>query len=217
MKNNKNPGKAGANEMSEVELNQNQLDALREIESIGAGNAATSLSVMLGRKVGVKSLGITMESIENVPGALGGAESVANVIFFSVTGRVKGSMLLILPAAGSVKLARLLTGGKAGATEGLSELELSALKELGNIMTGSYLSAMARFMKMKITYSIPGFACDMLGAVLDGVLARLSLKAGHAIIMESELEAQEDVHMVHLVFFPELEALQAILEALGVA
>jgi len=201
-----------------MELNQIQLDALREISSIAAGNTATSLAGMLDRKVNITVPNIMVEAIERVPEALGGDQNVANVIYFSVSGQIPGSILLILPVAASLRLVNILTGNKAAQAESMDEMGLSALKELGNITTGAYLRALAQGLKLKkkITYSVPGFASDMLGAIIDGILARLSLEACCAVIVENEFTLEEVVCRANLIFIPEPKGLNIMLKALAV-
>jgi chemotaxis protein CheC len=202
--------------MRSLEIDQIQLDALREISSIAAGNTATSLSIMLGKKVNITVPKITVESLENVPEALGGKENAVNVVYFSVSGRVPGYIFLILPLPEASRLASALTGQAAAQSGNLDEMGRSALKELGNIITGTYLSTVSQVLGLRISHSVPGFAADMLGAILDGILARLSLKAVYVVIVENEFRVEKDVYGTHLVFVPEPEALKIMLKALGV-
>jgi chemotaxis protein CheC len=202
--------------MAEIELDQMQLDALKEINSIAAGNAATSLSAMLGRKVDITVPSVIVEALGKVPEVLGGEDKIVNVVCFSVSGQVSGSILLILSISECLGLASVLTGQKVSQTEDLDEMALSALKELGNITTGTYLRALGQGLKIKITHSIPEFASDMLGAILDGILARLSFETGYALVVESELAVEGALYGTHIVFIPKPEAMDVMLRALGV-
>lgn len=199
-----------------MKLDPIQLDALREISSIGAGNAATSLSTMLGQKVNMTVLSVTIEALADVPQSLGGEGRITNAVYFTVSGQVSGTILLILSMKESLSLVRILTGREVTRMEDMDKVGLSALKELGNIMVGTYLRAFGQTMKMRMTYSIPGFTSDMLGAILDGTLARLALKAPQAVIVDNEFMVGQDVSKIQLIFIPEPESLQVILGALGV-
>ncbi|MEE8382570.1 MAG: chemotaxis protein CheC [Thermodesulfobacteriota bacterium] len=201
--------------MSEIEFDQIRLDVLREITSIATGNAATSLSALLGRKVDVTVPNIMVESVEKVPEILGGGGRIASVVYFLISGKISGSILLVLSSPESLRLANLLTGQKVDKMENLDEMGLSALKELGNIIIGSYMRVLADELKVRITHSVPGFAYDMLGAVLDELLAQMSLKTEYAVIMESEFIVREEVRRGHLVFILEPETTKAIIRALG--
>lgn len=205
-----------------MELNQIQLDALREISSIAGGNAATSLSVMLGRRVEITVPDITIEAVEKVPQALANEEDVANVVYFTLEGPISGTILLILSVFESLRLVDVLTEQNVTEMENLDEMGLSALKELGNITIGTYIRAMEHVLKIRINYSIPGFASDMLGAILDGTLARLSLETGEAILIENRLLvegvtlAEGIAFRTYIVFIPEDKSLKALLDALQV-
>jgi chemotaxis protein CheY-P-specific phosphatase CheC len=74
---------------------------------------------------------------------------------------------------------------------------------------------LAEGLKVKISYSVPGFAYDMLGAILDEILARLSLETDCAVVMESEFVVREQIYRGHLVFILAPKAVNAIIRALG--
>lgn len=201
--------------MAYRKFDQIRLDALKEISSIATGNAATSLSTILGRRVDITVPHIMVEAIEKVPEVLGGREKIVTVIYFSITGQFSGSILLALSSSDSIRLASVLTGQKVDKIDSLDEMSLSALKEVGNILAGSYVRVLAQGLKMRIAYSIPGFANDMLGAILDEILARLSLEAEHAVIMESELMVRDEVYRSHLILILSPEAVSTTIKALG--
>ena len=201
--------------MTYLEFDQIRLDAFREINSIATGNAATSLSTILGRKVNITVPSIMVERLEKVPELLGGREKTMAVIYFSVSGQFSGSILLIFSSSDCLGLANALTGQKATKIENLDEMGLSALKETGNIVIGSFMRVLSYGLKVKIRYSIPGFAYDMLGSILDEILTRLSLEAEHAVIMESEFIMREKAHRGHLIFILAPRSVDAIIKALG--
>lgn len=202
--------------MAEIELDQVRLDRLREISSISAGNSATSLSVMLGRRVDITVPDIMVESVVRVPAVLEMEENIASVIYFSVMGQVSGSIFFVLPFSESLKLVDILTGKRVGHTGDLNDAGVSALKELGNIAVGSYLSAMAKMLKMSIRFSSPEFALDMIEAVLREVLPGLCLEAEDVVIVKNGFTVERDMHGGHFVFIPEPEALKTIFQALRI-
>lgn len=200
--------------MAEIELSQNQVDALREISSIAAGNAATSLSVMLGKKVAISVPSIMVEASGKIPEALGGEENIVSVVYFSVSGQLSGSLLLMLSVSESLRLASILTGQKVDQIERISDMGISAIKELGNITIGTYLRALGQALKLRITHSIPGFASDMLGALLDGTLAEFSLKSEHVVMAENTFLVEENTYRGRLIFILEPKSLHIMLKAL---
>jgi len=198
----------------EIALNQNKVDALREISSIAAGNAATSLSVMLGKKVTISVPTIMVEASGKIPEALGGEENIVSVVYFSVRGQLSGSLLLMLSVSESLRLVNILTGQKVDQIDGINGMGISAIKELGNITIGTYLRALGNALKLRITHSVPGFASDMLGALLDGTLAELSLKSEHVVMAENTLIVEQDTYRGHLIFILEPKSLDIMLKAL---
>jgi len=201
--------------MAHAEFDQIRLDALREILSIATGNAATSLSTMIGKRVDITVPNVMLEAIENIPEVLGGREKEATVIYFSVTGQISGSIFLSLSSSESMRLSNALTGRKEPQTGCLDEEGQSALKELGNILSGSYIMVLSQELKLKTRYSIPGLASDMLGAIFDEVLARLFLEAENAAVMESEFIVRGEVYRGHLILILPLSAVNTIIKALG--
>jgi len=201
--------------MTDINLNQIRMDALREISSMATGHAATSLSSMLERKVDIAVPNVLIEPIKGIPDLLGGHEKDVTVIYFSVTGQISGSILLVLSPSDSLRLAELLSGQKADKIENLDEMGISALKELGNIITGSYVRVLAHELKVKMTYTVPGFAYDMVGAILDNILAHLSLMSDNAVVLESEMTVRQELFRGHLILILTPKAINTIIRALG--
>ncbi len=201
--------------MTFVEFDKIRLDAFREISSIATGNAATSLSAMLGKKVNITVPNIMVETSEKVPELLGGTEKIMTAVYFSITGQILGSILLVFSSSESLRLVDILTGQKADQIENVDEIGISALKELGNIVIGSYVRVLAEGLKMTISYSVPGFTYDMMGAILDEPLARLSLETKDAVIVESEFIVRDKIYRGHLVFILAPKAVNSIIKALG--
>ena len=201
--------------MKVVEFDKIRLDAFREISSIATGNAATSLSAMLGKKVDITVPNIMVEALEKVPELLGGSGRIMTVVYFSISGQVSGSILLVFSSSESLRLVNILTGQKTDHVECLDEMGISALKELGNIVIGSYMRVIADGLKVTIRYSVPGFTYDIMGAILEEPLARLSLETQDAVIMESEFIVRENIYRGHLVFILGPQAVNSIIKALG--
>lgn len=198
-------------------LSKEQLDALREIGSIGAGNAATGLSKMLNKRIDISMPSARLLPLEKVPGVLGGQENLVSAVYIRMTGEISGSVLLIFSRDQASKLADMLTGKKPGTTKVLDEFSQSALKELANIITGCYLQALSRMVNMKLVYSIPAFATDMLGAIIDGILIKLGLEVEQAVVIETEFSIKQEAVKGYLLFLPDPQGLKAILEKLGLA
>ena len=199
-----------------LKLTTLQLDALKEIATIGAGNTATSLSKMLNRRINIDIPSARVIGLEKVPEALGGPETLVAAVYFQITGVFCASFLLIFPLKAALTLVDMLLGRKKGETKMLDEVSNSALKEIGNISSGSYLMALSEVTKLRLVHSVPGLATDMLEAVLDGVLIKLALESENAVVLDAEFEVEKDTVRGHYLFLPEPEGLNKILKALNV-
>jgi chemotaxis protein CheC len=200
--------------MVEIALSQSQLDALRETSSIAAGNAATSLSIMLGKKVKISVPCIRLEASSKIPETFGEKENIVSIIYFLVSGQVSGKIFLVFSVSESLRLISHLTGRRVNQIERIDEMGISALKELGNITTGTYLRALGQALNLRITHSVPGFSTDMLSALFDGTLAEFSLKAEYVVMAENKFVMEKDVYRSHLVFILEPDSLHVMLRAL---
>ena len=143
-----------------------QADVLKEIGNIGAGHAATALSKMIDKQVDMRVPKARLLPFDEIADSLGGEEIVVTAIFLRVIGDAPGNMFFILSEDSSKKLLNDVMGLE-GDKEGFTELELSALSEIGNILAGSYLSSMSEFINLKMQPTVPSLAIDMAGAVLS--------------------------------------------------
>jgi len=196
-------------------LTKFQQDGLKGIGNIGAGNAATGLSQMLNKTVSLSVSKADISRVERVPEMLGGPEQLVATVCFRVAGALPGNILMVFPLKEALRLVDLLVGRKRGRTKILDEYSGSALKEIGNICTGSYLMALAEVVKTKLTHSIPGLAVDMLQAVMDRMLITLACKVERVVIIETDFSVEKDIVRGHFVFLPEPEGLVYLLNAIG--
>jgi chemotaxis protein CheC len=151
------------------ELGAIQLDALREVANIGAGHAATALSQLTNRRIWLDVPEIRVAPIEEVPELLGQADEVVATVVMQVLGDLAGRTIQVFPAATASRLASiLLNRAELVFPDGFGEMELSALKEVGNILASAYLTALSDFLGMMLLTSIPALAVDQAAATLTG-------------------------------------------------
>lgn len=198
------------------QLSSLQYDALREIGNIGAGNAATALAKMINKRVDMKVPRVSMLPFSEVASMVGGAEEVVAGIYLRVSGPVPGNIVFLLPKENALYLVDLLFGRTPGETKTLSELEQSALLEIGNILTGAYLGALAMMTNMTLVPSVPALAIDMAGAVLSTPLTFLGEVGDVALLIETEFTDDGREVTGHFFLIPDPGALDRMLAALGV-
>ncbi|KGR80333.1 chemotaxis protein CheC [Ureibacillus manganicus] len=198
------------------------LDILKEIGNIGAAHAATSLSNLLGRKIDMRVPNVNMVSFTEMMELAGGSETVVVGIYLRIEGDVEGSMFFILPIGQANRFIKRLIHDETFdfSNNPVSELGLSATQELGNILSGSYLSALSDFTRLKLYPTVPGLAVDMFGAIISSGLVEISQVSDHVIVIntsifEDDYGDSEEVQG-HFFLLPDPESFETIFKALGV-
>lgn len=193
-----------------------QFDVLKEIGNIGAGNAATALSQLLNRQVDMQVPYVNLLPFEDIIEMLGGSEQVVLTIFLRVTGDVPGNMFFLLTRDSAKRLLKRLAGIEVQSDDVYSEMELSALSEIGNILAGSYLSSLADFTKLALIPSVPALAIDMLGAIVSYGLLQHGEAGERALIIDTKFFEGNDFVEGHFFFVPDPDAFDTLFRALGV-
>jgi len=199
-----------------LNLSADQLDALREIGNVGAGNSATALSQIISRKIDMTVPKVEIMPLGDVPDVVGGPDAMVVGVFLRVYGLAPGSVLFLLPRDSAFYLIDMLMGKERGTTKNLDFMDESALMEIGNILAGSYLNALSHFTKLTLLPSIPALALDMAGAILSVVLVQLGQMGDHALVIETEFLSEDDGIRGHFFLIPDPGSLNTILAAVGV-
>ncbi|GLC87378.1 chemotaxis protein CheC [Lysinibacillus piscis] len=199
------------------------LDVLKEIGNIGAAHAATALSSLLGKKIDMRVPKVEMVSFNDMMELAGGAENVVVGIYLRIEGDAEGSMFFILPIEQANRFIQNLIHDETFnfTDRPVSELGLSAMQEMGNILSGSYLSALSDFTNLKIYPTVPGLSVDMFGAIISIGLIELSHVSDNVIVINTSIfeDGIEDCQEVrgHFFLLPDPESFDAIFKALGVS
>ena len=200
-----------------TELSELQLDVLREIGNVGAGNSATALSRLIQRRIEMNVPHVALVPIEDVPEFVGGPELVVVGIFLRVYGKAPSNILFLIPRDSAFALADTMCGREVGTTTTeLSPMDESALMEVGNILAGSYLNAFYSFTGISMLPSVPALAVDMAGAILNVVLVQLGEMGDHALLIETNFVADDRSIKGHFFLVPDPGSLSSIMNAVGV-
>lgn len=199
--------------MSYLDMTPMQLDALREVGNIGAGNAATALSQLLNRKVDMTVPAVNIVPFNEVFDTAG-TEKVVMGIVVRVLGDTPGNILSILEKETAFKIIETLTGETS---EEITEMGRSVLCEVGNIISSSYMNAIAKFTNLAIIPSVPAVAWDMLGAILSTVFIESGQFDEQVLDLETKfLQNKEDEISGHFYYIPMPGSLEKMLNTLGV-
>ncbi len=212
------PGAPGASLVGLGDLNELELDALRECGNIGAGRAATSLSAMIGVPVGMQVPAVKLLPLDAVADEVGGPEALVVAIYLRVTGDADGHILFVMPPeTGHSLVEPLLCGMPAGEIDaaGFGDMERSALQEVGNILTSSYLIALTEMTGLFMEPTPPAIGIDMAGGLLAQVLCEVAMTGDYALVIETAFDEVGDPVPGAFVFIPTPQALGKVLSGLG--
>lgn len=189
-------------------------DLLRELGNIGAGNATTALAQMLNKKLDMKVPQVDLVGFDKLPSIICGEEELVVAIYLMLDDDVEGSMMFLLPEASAHSLVNQLMGRPAGDKEAFTEMDMSALQEIGNIITGSYLSALSSLTSLTIGASVPYVAIDMAAAILSVPAIEFGKIGDKALLIETEF-GDEIMINGYFILIPALESYDKILTSLG--
>ena len=197
-------------------LNTLQRDVLKEIGNIGSGNAATALSTMLNRKINMGVPNVSILPFPQVIEILGGPETLVAGSYLQVEGEAPMSILFVLPEESINLFLGILIGERELEGKGLDELSASAIKEVTNILAGSYLTALSVLTNMDFSQSVPSLAYDMVGAILGNVLQLYGEISDYSLIIDTMFIEEDKKVQGHLFLLPEPGSLETLFEQLGV-
>lgn len=197
------------------DLNTLQIDVLREIGNIGAGNAATALSKMISKRIDMDVPKVNILEFKDVAELVGGPEVEVVGIYFKVTGDITGSIMFLLDKKSSKQLTNLLMS-KTDETDLLDDMDFSALQELGNIISGSYLSSLSALTGLKLIVSIPSLALDMAGAILSVPVILFGQVGDKVMLIETDFIEGSNHVKGNFFLIPDEDSFETLLKSLGV-
>lgn len=204
--------------LSEIDIEKMdsvQFDILKEIGNIGAGNATTALSGLLNSKIDMNVPKVALLEFSELTEIIGGAENVVVGILITLEGQVNGMMMFLLELKSANLLLEILMGNYKSSSEEFTEMELSALNEIGNIIAGAYLASLSALINIRIDASIPYLAIDMAGAILSVPAIEFGKVGDKALIIETEFTKDDSDVNGYFILIPTIESYGAILNALG--
>ncbi len=196
-----------------VNIDSKQLDFFRELENIGAGHAATALSLMLSHEIGLRVPRAQFCNYSKMCDILKGPENVVAGLLVGIFGDLNGFILLVMDEQDARKLSGSLLGEMADGMDEteLSEMHISAMKEMANILIGAYITAISELAGLKIDASVPDLVFDMAGAVMN-LLAVASVNSGdNVMFMETEFIDNDESLYGHFFLIPDTKSYKTLL------
>ncbi len=203
--------------MSEIleQVSANYYDVLKEIGNIGAGNAMTALSQMLQCKVDMKVPQVRLLEFSEVGELMGGEEQIMAGVFLGVEGDITGSMMFMVEEQCARHLIQKITMGMMPEGTEFEEMGLSAMQEVGNIITGAYLNSLSSMTNLTVVPSPPAITVDMAGAILSVPAIQFGVYGDKILLIQSQFYDEVKLDG-YFILIPDLESYERILTALGV-
>lgn len=199
-------------------INEMQFDVLKEIGNIGAGNATTALAKLINSKLDMKVPKVQMVGFQDLATVMGSEENIMVAVLVTLSDDVEGMMMFLM----DIKSAKYLISQMLKSmgmdmpideNAEFSEMELSVVSELGNIISGSYLAALSSLLQLVINISVPYVSVDMAGAILSVPAIEFGKVGDQVLLIETKFG--DDEISGYFILIPEEESYGKIMKALG--
>jgi chemotaxis protein CheC len=198
------------------DINETHIDVLREIANIGSGNAASSLSRMLGHTVDISIPHIGIRGFDETYKVLGGPETVMVGTLLMLSGGIDGMMMFLMPVEIVCDLVNMLMHTNIKSHEEIDEMGYSAINEVSNIMSASFVSAIADMTGLPIDISPPEAALDMLGSIMSVSSIYFAKMSDTLLLIQNELEIEGKKTSASVLLLPDIPSLEKLMTSLGI-
>lgn len=197
-----------------ADLDEISRDILKEIGNIGTGNAVTALSQMLMHPVDIAVPDLKILKYQEVCSLLDSADELQTGIMVGVGGEMEGMFLFLLSETFTMMVLNKILGEEEREFLNPGEMERSIICELGNIMCGSYINALASVMDLKLEVSVPDVCIDMGGAILSVPLSRFLRVSDDILMIDNLFHLGGESFLGRILFIPEPDSLDMMLRSL---
>lgn len=198
------------------DLNGMELDTIREIGSIGTGNAATALSSLLGCEVRIDMPEVRIMGYNEAIDWIGGPEVITAGVLVHMSGELNGIMLSVQQLEFVNLVLERMIGQNVAGYEQLNDLDRSALVEVGNIMISTFINALSSLAGITTRLTVPGFAVDMQGAILTVPMAEFGGQSDYIMTIGTNFICDGKAVPCRLLLSPDIRSLNFLLKKLGV-
>ena len=198
------------------ELSSLEIDTLREIGSIGTGNAASALSTMLNSEVRITLPEVRIMGYNEAIEWIGGPEAITAGVLVRISGQMTGVMLATQSLDFiNLVLESMLSQGIEDYSQ-LGELERSALVEIGNIMISTFINALSGLADISVELTVPSLTVDMQGAILAVPMAEYGGQTDYLMTIGGNFICEGREVPCRLLVSPAIRSLNFLLRKLGV-
>lgn len=200
------------------QLQDIHLDVLKEIGNIGSGNAASALSSMLNCETDISVPVVKLLDFDDAVNFLGGPERVVIGMLINIHGDINGMMLYVIQHSFASQMTQGVFGTSIEDLLSLNEMEHSFIQEIGNILSASYINAIASLTGLTIDISVPNMTVDMVGAILSVPAIQFARVGNKVLFIDDSFTIGQNHEKINsnMILIPEMESLQTLFSKLGV-
>lgn len=201
-------------ELSLEQMTATYADVLAEIGNIGAGNAMTALSQMLNCKVDMKVPQVKLLDLKEVSTMVGSEEQLMVGVFLGVEGDISGSIMFLIELKAAKVLVKKIMMGYESGLDAMDDMEMSAMQEVSNIITGAYLNSLSSLTNLVIYPTPPSLSIDMAGAILSVPAIEFGALGDKILLIQSQFYDEVAIDG-YFVLIPDVDSYKKILTSLG--
>ncbi|MDD5745995.1 MAG: chemotaxis protein CheC [Candidatus Omnitrophica bacterium] len=163
-----------------------QLDVLKEIGNICAGNATVALAQILFKKIELQIPTVEIISLKQIAKIIDKDDQPIIGIQMETLGAINGQILLVFSEKSAYTLMELLVGNVTqNKTRIITQIGISSLKEIGNIVISSYLSTLSSLSRLPVFPSCPQFTDGVPSSVIKTVFGGFGKDEPQVILIET--------------------------------
>lgn len=197
-------------------LNELQLDVVKEIGNIGAGNACTALSVLLGAVVDMSVPNVQVLDFDSTSQYLGGGSNQILGIQIDVTDDLEGMMFHIVRKPFAERIINTFYERHLEDLTSLDEMDTSVLSEMANITSGAYANSIATLTNLFVNIGAPIQKCASIGEILKIPYDSMVKPGEKILVIDEEFEVDEEKISSNMLLVLEKNSLKKLFDKLGV-
>ena len=199
------------------DLNDMHIDVLTEIGNIGSGNASTALSSMIGKDFVISMPKVKFLSFQEAIDNNGSPEETVASVLVRLNGDVEGMILIIVEKDFARNVLDVFFQHEDDVDLfGLSEDAISALTEIGNIMSHAYINAISSLAGLSIGTNTPSFTVDMFGSIMSVPVIEFGEVGEKLLCIDKMIEFGGVTVKSNMLLIPTVSSLERLFKKLGV-
>jgi len=197
-------------------LNAVQLDVMREIGNIGAGNACTALSGLIGTPIDMSVPRVQLLGLDSTSEYLGGGDVEVLGIKIDVKEDLTGMMYHIINKRFAERLINTFYAKQLETLDSIDEMDSSVICEMGNITSGAYANALATLSGYKVDIGTPTPGGRTIAEILRVPIEAFGEVGDKILVVDEQFIIDSEKLTSNMILVLEKDSLKRLFEKLGV-